>query len=73
VRYEDRELHVSQQPPPPAAFIERVPPMAAPPVSSPDDERTFHPPIDSVIDTSLPEGLDQFGPASDFVRVTDEQ
>jgi len=36
-------------------------------------EEAFHPAIGSIIDTSAAEGLDQFGPGSDFVRVTDDQ
>jgi hypothetical protein len=71
-KYEDREIHYSQQPPPPAAFIEpveTVPPCAE---SSPTDH-AFHPPIGSIIDSNGSDGADQFSGAVEFVRVTDEQ
>ncbi|PYS72459.1 MAG: NYN domain-containing protein [Acidobacteria bacterium] len=74
LRYEDRDIHVSHQPPPPAPFIERVPEIVAvaPPCSVVDDE-TFHPPIGSIIESGATEGLDQFTPGADFIRVTDDQ
>ena len=69
-RYEDRDIHVSQQPPPPAPFITPViiepPPCAAPP-------DVFHPPIASVIESPAAESIDEFGTAPDFIRVTDDQ
>src|SRR5438105_9497835 len=45
-RYEDRDIHVSQQPPPPAAFIDSVA-SAAPPCSissemSESEDHAFH-------------------------------
>ena len=69
-KYEDREIHYSQQPPPPAPFIERsaVAPPCAPVVAD-----VFHPPIGSIIENARDEGPDQFGSEADFVRVTDEQ
>jgi hypothetical protein len=74
LKYEDRDIHVSQQPPPPAPFIEPVPVIAAaPPPCATMHEDAFHPAIGSVIDASASDGHDQFGPASDFVRVTDDQ
>ena len=74
LRYEDRDIHVSHQPPPPAPFIERVPEIVAvaPPCSVGDDE-TFHPPTGSIIESGATEGLDQFTPGADFIRVTDDQ
>ena len=74
LKYEDRDIHVSQQPPPPAPFIEPGPVLAAvqPPCAAMHED-AFHPAIGSIIDPSAPEGLDQFGPGSDFVRVTDDQ
>jgi hypothetical protein len=74
LKYEDRDIHVSQQPPPPAPFIQPPPVIAAvqPPCAAMDED-AFHPSIGSIIDPSAPEGLDQFGPGSDFVRVTDDQ
>jgi len=74
LKYEDRDIHVSQQPPPPAPFIEPVPVIAAvQPPCAVMHEDAYHPAIGSIIDPSAPEGLDQFGPGSDFVRVTDDQ
>lgn len=79
LKYEDRDIHVSQQPPPPAPFIEPVPVIAAPviPAAQPPcatmHEEAFHPAIGSIIDSGAAEGIDQFGPGSDFVRVTDDQ
>ena len=74
LKYEDRDIHVSQQPPPPAPFIQPPPVIAAvqPPCAAMDED-AFHPSIGSIIDPSAPEGLDQFGPGADFVRVTDDQ
>src|SRR5947199_5757807 len=74
LRYEDRDIHVSHQPPPPAPFIEHVPEIVAvaPPCSVVDDE-TFHPPIGSIIESPATEGLDQYSPTADFIRVTDDQ
>ena len=70
-RNEDRDIHVSQQPPPPAPFIAAVPMEPAPCAAVPTD--VFHPPIGSIIE-STPEGhLEQFGPTTDFIRVTDDQ
>jgi uncharacterized LabA/DUF88 family protein len=86
MRYEDRDIHVSHQPPPPAPpdFVQRVVPQsdfaepiaplpcAAPELSAPD-VHAFHPPIGSIIQASAIDGPEQFGPGSDFVRVTDDQ
>jgi uncharacterized LabA/DUF88 family protein len=74
MKYEDRELHVSQQPPPPQ-FIEpaAAPPCSATPELSDPDVHAFHPPIGSIIETNATEGPDQFGPGGDFIRVTDDQ
>jgi hypothetical protein len=75
MKYEDRELHVSQQPAPPH-FVE---PEPAPPCSSavPDmsvpEVEAFHPPIGSIIESNETDGFDQFGPGGDFIRVTDDQ
>ena len=75
MKYEDRYIHVSQQPPPPASFIEAeaIPAhcVDATPILAPD-VHAFHPAIGSIIETG-DDGLDQFGPGSDFIRVTDEQ
>ena len=76
MKYEERELHVSQQPPPPASFI--APPPLTPPCAAsaeiPEpDVHAFHPPIGSIMDAGSDDGLDQFGPVSDFIRVTDDQ
>src|SRR5215831_17901477 len=75
-RYEERDIHVSQQPPPPAAFIDASP-SALPPCSvssgnSEPEDRAFHPPIGSIIEANA-DGPDQFGPGGDFIRVTDDQ
>jgi len=93
LKYEERDIHVSQQPPPPpppdfvepppADFAERPSPdfvepvasapcVAAPELSAPD-VHAFHPAIGSIIEASAADGLDQFGPGGDFVRVTDDQ
>ena len=73
LRYEERELHVSQQPPPPASFIEEAPGISsAPPCAGPEDH-VYHPPIGSIIEANANEGLDEFAPGSDFIRVTDDQ
>jgi len=70
-KYEEREIHISQQPPPPAPFIAPVA-MEAPPCSPlPDD--VFHPPIGSIIESTATESVEQFSPATDFIRVTDDQ
>jgi len=72
LKYEERELHVSQQPPPPAPFIEPAPEIStAAPCSPPED--AFHPPIGSIVDEESAESVEQFGLASDFIRVTDDQ
>jgi len=71
VKYEDRDIHISQQPPPPAPFI--TPVVMEPPPCSPVATDAFHPPIGSIIEPSTSEGLDQFAPENDFVRVTDDQ
>jgi uncharacterized LabA/DUF88 family protein len=71
VKYEDRDIHVSQQPPPPASFIAPVP-LEVPPCT-PVATDVFHPPIGSIIESSTSEGLDEFAPGNDFVRVTDDQ
>jgi uncharacterized LabA/DUF88 family protein len=71
-KYEDREIHYSQQPPPPAPFNE---PVATVP-SCADADRTdhaVHPPIGSIIEANGSDGADGFSSAVDFVRVTDEQ
>jgi uncharacterized LabA/DUF88 family protein len=74
MKYEDRDIHVSQQPPP--SFIEPDPLAGhcvdATPISAPD-VHAFHPAIGSIIDSGSDDGLDEFGPGSDFIRVTDEQ
>ena len=76
MKYEDRELHVSQQPPPPQ-FVE---PEPAPPCSSatlPDlsapEVDAFHPAIGSIIESNETDEFDQFSPGGDFIRVTDDQ
>jgi len=68
-RYDDREIHVSQQPPP---FIEPSPPIADTPVRA-VEAQVFHPPIGSIIEASNAEASDGMPPANDFVRVTDDQ
>ena len=78
VRYEERDIHVSQQPPPPAPFIEPAPELSPVPCSvSPEipapEAHAFHPAIGSIIDASGTEGVDQFSPGGDFIRVTDDQ
>lgn len=75
VKYEDRDIHISQQPPPPS-FIE--PEQLAPPCSpateiAPPEIHAFHPTIGSIIEANRAEEMDEFGPGSDFIRVTDEQ
>jgi hypothetical protein len=69
-KYEDREIHYSQQPPPPASFVQS--PGIEPPCASVATD-VFHPPIGSIIESNDGEAVDQFGSAADFVRVTDEQ
>jgi uncharacterized LabA/DUF88 family protein len=73
-RYEDRDIHVSQQPPP-SQFIEPVPvpDVPPPPPCLVEDDDAFHPAIGSIMDASVTEGADQFGPGGDFIRVTDDQ
>ncbi len=71
VKYEERDIHVSQQPPPPAPFIEPVQTLA-PPCSATDDD-AFHPPIGSIIESNAGEDREQFAPGGEFVRVTDDQ
>ncbi len=71
-RYEDRDIHVSQQPPPSQTFIEPVPVVPSPPPCS-VEEHALHPAIGSIIQASATEGADQFGPGGDFIRVTDDQ
>jgi len=68
-RYDDREIHVSQQPPP---FIEPSPPIADTPVRA-VEAQVFHPPIGSIIEASNAESSDGLPQAHDFVRVTDDQ
>ena len=71
-RYEDRDIHVSQQPPP---FIDPVPSVATCADSSVMEsqlEPVFHPPIGSIIEETSTEA-DQFSPGGDFIRVTDDQ
>jgi uncharacterized LabA/DUF88 family protein len=68
-RYDDREIHVSQQPPP---FIEPAPPIADAPVR-PVEPQVFHPPIGSIIEASNAEASDRLPQTNDFVRVTDDQ
>ncbi|HXT62718.1 MAG TPA: NYN domain-containing protein [Pyrinomonadaceae bacterium] len=70
-KYEDREIHYSQQPPPPAAFIDRAATIEAP--CAPVATDVFHPPIGSIIESASSEDMDQFGAGAEFVRVTDEQ
>ena len=76
MKYEERDLHVSHQPPPPASFIEPTP-LPPPCIDLPEipapDVHAFHPAIGSIMDAGAAEGLDQFGPGSDFIRVTDDQ
>jgi hypothetical protein len=76
MKYEERDLHVSHQPPPPASFIEPAP-LPPPCIDLPEipapDVHAFHPAIGSIIEAGGAEGLDQFGPGSDFIRVTDDQ
>lgn len=76
MKYEDRELHMSQQPAPPQ-FVE---PEPAPPCSSatlPDlsapEVDAFHPAIGSIIESNETDEFDQFSPGGDFIRVTDDQ
>src|SRR6476620_8883693 len=76
IRYEDRDIHVAQQPPPPPSFIE--PEQLAPPCSPSTeipapDIHAFHPTIGSIIEAGRAEEFEQFGPGSDFIRVTDDQ
>jgi len=71
VKYEERDIHVSQQPPPPAPFIEPVETLA-PPCSATDDD-AFHPPIGSIIEADASEGIDDLASNGDFIRVTDDQ
>ncbi len=73
-RCEENNIHVSQQPPPPPSFIEPEPVTNAcvsPEIAAPI-EHNFHPAIGSIIDASRAEDPDQFPPAGEFVRVTDE-
>jgi uncharacterized LabA/DUF88 family protein len=76
-RYEDRDIHVSQQPPPPPTFIdpqpEVSPPCSVTPAIPEPEHHGFHPAIGSIIEANATEGADQFSPGGDFVRVTDEQ
>jgi len=72
-RYEDRDIHVSQQPPPTQTFIEPVSAVPSPPTCSPEENHDFHPAIGSIIEANPTEGADQFGPGGDFIRVTDDQ
>lgn len=84
MKYDDRELHVSQQPAPPH-FVEPEPPQFVapepnPPCSSavaPDlaaaEVDDFHPAIGSIIESNEADEFDQFGPGGDFIRVTDDQ
>jgi uncharacterized LabA/DUF88 family protein len=69
-KYEDRDIHYSQQPPPPAQFVPS-PTIEAP--CAPGAADVFHPPIGSIIENSSDDDLDQFGSDTEFVRVTDEQ
>src|SRR5260370_41682082 len=73
LKYEERELHVSQQPPPPASFIEEAPIISSAPPSAGPEAHVYHPPIGSTIEANANEGLDEFAPGSDFIRVTDDQ
>jgi uncharacterized LabA/DUF88 family protein len=77
IKDEERDLHVSHQPPPPASFIETAtlpPPPCSPPTEIPAaDIHAFHPPIGSIIEAGASDGLDQFSPGGDFIRVTDDQ
>jgi len=69
-KYEDRDIHYSQQPPPPAQF---VPSPTMEPPCAPVATGVFHPPIGSIIDNASDDDIDQFGADAEFVRVTDEQ
>jgi uncharacterized LabA/DUF88 family protein len=75
MKYEERDIHISQQPPPPS-FIEPEPIpghcIDAPPISAPE-VHAFHPTIGSIIESGRADEFDQFGPSSDFIRVTDDQ
>jgi len=69
-KYEDRDIHYSQQPPPPAPFIE---PRAIEAPCAPGATDVFHPAIGSIIEGASGDDIDQFGSGADFVRVTDDQ
>jgi uncharacterized LabA/DUF88 family protein len=69
-KYEDRDIHYSQQPPPPAPFI---PATAAEPPCATVAADVYHPPIGSIIESATQDDIDQFGVGAEFVRVTDEQ
>ena len=69
-KYEDRDIHYSQQPPPPAPFIE---PSTIETSCAPGATDVFHPPIGSIMEGASDDDIDQFGAEAEFVRVTDEQ
>lgn len=71
-KYEDREIHYSQQPPPPPAFIESAA-TAAPCADVNRANHDVHPPIGSIMEANGGDDADGFSGAVDFVRVTDEQ
>ena len=85
MKYEERDLHASTPPPPP--FIPPLPEIPLPeipqspdsitelatPTCNPPETDAFQPPIGSIIEASTTEGLEQFGPAGEFIRVTDDQ
>ncbi len=74
MKYDDRELHVSQQPAPPH-FVEPepAPPCSSAPNMTASEVPAFHPPIGSIIESNETDGFDQFGPGGGFIRVTDDQ
>jgi uncharacterized LabA/DUF88 family protein len=77
MKCEERDLHISQQPPPPASFVDPAP--LPPPcgnataIPTTPNSHALHPPIGSIMEAGGVEGLDQLGPGSDFIRVTDDQ
>lgn len=70
-RYEDREIHYSQQPPPPGSFSEPI--ATAPACAEARTDQPFHPPIGSIIEANGADDAHGFSGSVDFVRVTDEQ
>jgi len=47
--------------------------MSSPSSCSPVEDDALHPAIGSIIEASATEGVDQFDPGGDFIRVTDDQ